>query len=144
MPKLSKIEQYHANIAALPETCIVKNPHTGESVVVKRDEQGFYPITSTDLRPEQIDNFNRSVGIGRAQEMAMLHGSMFGFDTPAANPSYWEYEAFYEELRAEFPPSLARVLVSAFKDYKRGGISLAQAKGRAAKMMSEARGEAVG
>lgn len=134
--------QLAKNLAALPDLCVVAHPQNDDPVIIKRGEDGFYPITYSDLSPDQAANFNASVGVTREQERAMLTGSMFGWDTPGADPAYYEYEVFYDDLRAEFKaqPQIADQLIAAFRDYKRGGISLAEAKQRASKLMIAARG----
>lgn len=80
----------------LPERCLSMLPSTGEIISIVRGESGFYP---TDIHfPEKqdrriyVNRVNKNAGVTKAQEAAMLAGSMFGWDTRAANPcSYDKY-----------------------------------------------------
>ena len=74
----------------LPETCLTLLPSTGQLIIIKRGEPGYY---RTDLdtgnaaqNRELADYHNGHRGITRAQEEAMLVGSMHGFDVPGADP----------------------------------------------------------
>ena len=57
-------------------------------------EKGYYPqgqSTADPVMNRQIATAkNALLGVTRAQEEAMLAGSMFGFDKPAAKP--WNYD----------------------------------------------------
>lgn len=77
----------------LPERAFIDNPWTNELkacryftntdapvIAVIRGETGFHPIY-TDA---SADELNAVENVSPAQREAMLHGSMFGFDTPGA------------------------------------------------------------
>ena len=74
----------------LPEACLSTMPGTGELIVLKRGETGYYRSewnTRDAERNRQIaDDHNRARGLTPAQVEAMRVGSMFGFATPGANP----------------------------------------------------------
>jgi hypothetical protein len=77
----------------LPAQCYSMKPHQGTRILIQRGEGGYTPIEDkvmlyTELR-EKIDGQNAELGVTRAQEEAMLAGSMFGWDTPGAKP--WKY-----------------------------------------------------
>ena len=81
--------------ASLPEWCYAALPSTGEVVVVKRGEMGYKPEIGTwDTKsgPRYVANGNAAKGVSKAQEAAMLAGSMFGWDTPAADPKNYDDE----------------------------------------------------
>ena len=65
-------------------------PGTGELIVLKRGETGYYHSewdTDDAERNRQIaDDHNRARGLTPAQVEAMRVGSMFGFAVPGANP----------------------------------------------------------
>lgn len=66
-------------LAKLPEMCAIRNAATGDPIMIKRGELGYYPITSPNF---DVDGFNQRRGITRAQVRAMEIGSMFGWDVP--------------------------------------------------------------
>ena len=77
----------------LPETCLSTVPGTGELIVLKRGETGYYRSewnTADAERNKQIaDDHNRARGLTPAQVEAMRVGSMFGFAVPGANPQMY-------------------------------------------------------
>ena len=68
----------------LPAFCMSRLHSTGEPILIKRGETGFYP---SDFDP---DEFNESRGITPAQVAAMEMGSMFGWHVPGAKPEAHE------------------------------------------------------
>lgn len=78
----------------LPETCLSTLPSTGQLIVIKRGESGYYPSDwNTESAAENrkiADYHNGKRGITKAQEEAMLAGSMHGWDVPAAKPHVQE------------------------------------------------------
>lgn len=78
----------------LPETCYSILPSSGEVILIRNGESGYYP---TDLawmndaeKREFVDHRNQLLSISKAQEAAMLAGSMFGWNVPAADPSRYD------------------------------------------------------
>lgn len=51
-------------------------------IAVRRGESGFYPIYT----PLSADELNALDGVTPAQREAMYNGSLFGWDTPSADP----------------------------------------------------------
>ena len=78
----------------LPHYCFSVLPSTGELIRINREEKGYSLCNAIGLSTQQVrwkaDDLNGIRGITRAQEEAMLAGSMFGWDTPAAKP--WRYD----------------------------------------------------
>ena len=72
----------------LPEKSFTILNTTGETVLIKRGEKGYYPQDS--LKWSYVDEFNETLGVTKAQAEAMAHGSLFGWDIPASNPKMWE------------------------------------------------------
>ena len=60
----------------LPAFCAAVNPTTGETILIKRGERGYWPWYG------DADAFNAARGISANQREAMAIGSMFGWDVP--------------------------------------------------------------
>lgn len=77
----------------LPRECLSTLPSTGEVIKIDRYQKGYTP-RGVQKTPEEnrelVDRFNESHGISKAQEAAMVAGSMFGWDTPAAKPKNYD------------------------------------------------------
>lgn len=82
--------------STLPDQCYCVLPGSDEIIIVKKGESGYY---RTDLyghdRADAISIVNECNGLGgvtKAQEQAMLSGSMFGWQHPAADPKNYDEE----------------------------------------------------
>jgi len=78
----------------LPDICYSTLPTTDEIIVIKCNERRYRRCEFSTSDPEYNREFandrNIKMGVTRAQEEAMLAGSMFGWDVPAAKP--WHYD----------------------------------------------------
>lgn len=76
----------------LPEKCYGVLPSTNELIMIKRGEKGYYPQNpeNTPWSAENVDTLNERMGISKGQRIAMQNGSMFGWDTPSANPDNYD------------------------------------------------------
>lgn len=78
----------------LPEFCYSTNPANGDITIIKNGEKGYYRCEYTtndaEYNREYARDSNIRLGVTKAQEEAMLAGSLFGWNTPAAQP--WRYE----------------------------------------------------
>lgn len=77
----------------MPEMCYSTLPSSGEVIKVFRGERSYIPlkmpIDSIAAR-KYADDMNRRLGVSKAQEAAMLAGSMFGWSVPAADPKNYD------------------------------------------------------
>ncbi len=89
--------------ANLPDQCYSTLDSTGEIIIIKRGESGYYktdiPTTSKDETTEIVNLYNSRLGVSRIQEAAMKAGSMFGFDTPAADPASYNEQGKLKNSR---------------------------------------------
>lgn len=79
----------------LPDFCYSTASATDAIIVIRRGERGYYPCEYSTNDPEYNQEFARDrnikLGVTRAQEEAMLAGSLFGkWDISAAKP--WHYD----------------------------------------------------
>ncbi len=87
----------------LPDLCYSLMPSTSELIIIKQGESGYYhcDYSTSDAQANRrlADELNGRMRINKAQEVAMLHGSMFGWQIPAANPD--NYDENGELVRSE-------------------------------------------
>lgn len=75
--------------ASLPDKCFSYLESTGEMIVITKGEKGYVPTgyVGENITPrEAVDAANEAIGVTRAQEEAMVAGSMFGWHVPGADP----------------------------------------------------------
>ena len=80
--------------SSLPEQCYSVLPDTGELIIIKKGESGYYR-TDIDMGSKAenralADEYNVKLGVSKAQEQAMSAGSMFGWAVPAADPKNYD------------------------------------------------------
>ncbi len=90
---------------ALPPYCYSVLPTSGEMIRIVLGERGYHRCNCAGLSPEtirfKVNDENCLRHISRAQEEAMLAGSLLGWDTPTARP--WKYEMDGKPRIAPFP-----------------------------------------
>lgn len=78
----------------LPDCCYSVNKVTGEIIILKKGEKGFYRTDITTKGREEsrelADFQNKKLGVTKAQEAAMYWGSLNGFDTSGADPKQFD------------------------------------------------------
>lgn len=94
MPKPTIRRSLGEVLASLPALCFARNPADNTTVILRCGEAGYYPLPAADRLPTVKPNedpldvaaLNAAIGVTPAQALAMLNGSMFGFDCPGADP----------------------------------------------------------
>lgn len=82
----------YAARGGLPEHCFCALPGSGEVILVRHGEHNYLPL---GCLPEEdaagyADALNKAMGVSKQQQVAMLWGSMFGWDIPAADPARYD------------------------------------------------------
>lgn len=80
--------------SSLPERCYAVLPSTGELIIITKGEKGYVSaddgITDREKNRELADGHNSEMGVSKAQAEAMIAGSMFGWEVPAADPANYD------------------------------------------------------
>ena len=84
-------ERPSGGASALPPLCYIRHPTTGETVEIRRSEDGYHPI-GTKCSPECL-NAKLAHPPTPEQILAMKHGSLMGWNTPGADPAKWRCAA---------------------------------------------------
>ena len=78
----------------LPEVCYSILPSTGDVIIIKHGESGYhrseYSTEDKAFNREFANDRNANLGVSKAQVEAMLAGSMYGWDVPAADPKSYD------------------------------------------------------
>lgn len=81
------------NLSKLPEKCLyfgLKGMREDTKVIcIHKGIDGYTPIY-TSLGEYYVNEWNKEHGVSENQKEAMLHGSMFGWATPGADPETYE------------------------------------------------------
>lgn len=68
----------------LPDKAYVLHPVDGTTILVTQGVLGYTP-TFKKVNPQKLNTWLNGKPLSKKQEDAMLDGSMFGWDCPAAN-----------------------------------------------------------
>lgn len=78
----------------LPDVCYSTLETTGQLICIRKGEKGYYPVSwsmaDRAANRRLTDILNKKLGVTHAQELAMAHGSIFGWSIPSAGPDFWE------------------------------------------------------
>ncbi len=88
-------ERFSPEIAeGVPELCYSVHESTGELIVIKRGECGYYPTDyntpDKERNVELADRLNEKLGVDMWQRQAMEVGSICGWDVPGADPAKYQ------------------------------------------------------
>lgn len=76
--------------SSLPKLCYSILDSTNEVITIERGVMGYTSSHPPLYGQERADDFNRILGHTKAQAAAMKAGSLFGWDTPAADPKNYD------------------------------------------------------
>lgn len=80
--------------STLPDKCYAVLPSSDEIIIVKKGESGYYRTDKYGHdRAEALEvasECNERGGVTKAQTAAMLAGSLFGWEVPAADPKNYD------------------------------------------------------
>ena len=89
--------------SSLPDLCYANLPSTGELIIITKGESGYKnassPYDSPERNKELAEGHNAEMGITKAQAAAMLAGSMFGWEVPAADPANYDDNGMPVKIR---------------------------------------------
>ena len=84
----------------LPETCFSILPSSGQLIIIRCGERGYYPSEwdtgDKEQNVELADELNEKLGVSPIQRQAMEVGSMAGWDVPGADPA--KYQEDYPQM----------------------------------------------
>ena len=84
----------------LPETCFSILPSSGQLIIIRCGERGYYPSEwdtgDKERNVELADELNEHLGVTPIQRQAMEVGSMAGWDVPGADPA--KYQENYPKM----------------------------------------------
>ncbi len=92
---LTEEERFAPKLAeGLPEKCFATIKSTGELIMLKRGERGYYQsdwsTSDKEYNKTLANDLNEQLGVSFAQRDAMEIGSMFGWGVPGADPAFYE------------------------------------------------------
>lgn len=79
---------------ALPDLCYSTLPSSGELIAIEKGKKGYakcgFSTPNAERNRTLADQLNSRASVTRQQEAAMVGGSMFGWNTPAAKTSGYD------------------------------------------------------
>lgn len=84
----------------LPEMCYGVLNTTGEIIVLKRFEKGYYDQRGRH-QGSDADKLNEGIGVNKGQRKAMEAGSMFGWEVPASKVYNYDEDGNWLGRRSE-------------------------------------------
>ena len=90
--------------SSLPETCYGTLADTGDVIIIKKAETGYYKTDieggGKDQNRQLAQEYNRKLGVSKAQAEAMSAGSLFGWDVPGADPKNYDMDGNFNNRRS--------------------------------------------
>ena len=77
--------------SSLPEHCYSVLSAENTLIKIVKGESGYYEVCQLGENGRKtVDAKNSAIGVTKAQEAAMVIGSMFGWDKPGADPKNYD------------------------------------------------------
>ena len=119
--------------ASLPDQCFSVAPDADQLIMIVKGEMGHHRVGAVPegvTTREGADSANEALGVSKVQEAAMLAGSMFGWDAPAADPKNYNEQgrgspvatAVCESTQQRRPSRQARPQFIKPKPHDRGDV----------------------
>lgn len=87
------LKQEYESRHGLPMYSFYPAPDRNMIMSIRYGESGYWPVEHIPegmTAEEYADKLNQTLGVSKAQQTAMLYGSMFGWDSPAARPERYD------------------------------------------------------
>ena len=94
-----RMEKYDCKLiplrSNLPDLCYAVHNETGKIIVIKKGETGYFdpdfPYKNKWESKTVADEYNEKLGVSKQAASAMYWGSLYGFDTPGADPANYDH-----------------------------------------------------
>lgn len=85
----------------LPDFCFCLLPSTGEAIAVQYGDNSYIRLELQGGKEagKFVEQLNKRIGVTKQQQAAMLWGSLFGWDVPAADPARYDDEGMPHKPR---------------------------------------------
>ena len=79
---------------SLPRVSAYSHPTRGDLIFVMKGRDGYWPAEALGVVDDELtaDVWNEAHDISKAEKEAMFCGSMWGWDTPGADPANYDAE----------------------------------------------------
>ncbi len=84
----ARLMAHLAGEKGMPTHCYSTLPSTGEPIMIRYAERGYYPFQLPD--GATVEELNKAIGVTYEQRQAMEAGSMFGWRVPGADPKNYK------------------------------------------------------
>ena len=94
-----RMEKYDCKViplrSSLPDLCYAVHNETGKIIVIKKGESGYFdpdfPYKNKWESKTIADEYNEKLGVSKQAASAMYWGSLYGFETPGADPASYDH-----------------------------------------------------
>lgn len=89
--------------SSLPDRCFSTLAETGEIIIIKKGESGYYKTTlggdDASANKDVVADNNKKLGVSKVCEECMVAGSMFGWDVPGADPANYDADGKFSTIK---------------------------------------------